>query len=482
MASHSYPLTTLASTCHAGWTEATANINLGQKVHVTWHVNSGGIALLEARPAWDPQAPWQELDRWSRSDGAEKKGEVDLPVPAPTLLRLRVKGPKFPRSGIAQLQVKYERRTLAALRGDPNADRRPVIVAEGYDPFNGQDLNDTGWQAQPAFSKLVNEGHTRDHLDPWILDWGDGGASLEQQAEDFAEIARLVKAWNGGRRGTVALGISMGAVSLRYALAKASDAGDDLGVVRYVSLNGPQQGAWVNPELLKFLLKRAKTGSGEPLQGTEAYFIRRGLDNPAAQELLIGGPKHDAFYAELRGHGKGGYAPGIPRVAFSNGSLTKEGNELAELGPGKRHVVHRVSASVLGLPVWFTAHRTREEFRFDGFPGELLPESLRGSVHDHARVLGIIRFDWKAAWETVPTFIPTHSALDFPDELTGDETRLHYSRWRESSFSTVYVAPGRNLPHDVQDVDWIDPRTGKGAPDGRNAVLYEVARAYAPGR
>src|SRR5438046_719052 len=87
--------------------------------------------------------------------------------------------------------------------------------------------------------------------------WAGGGAALEQQAEDAADIARQVKTWDDGRRGTVAIGISMGAISLRYALASAVGSGNDLGVRKYISINGPHRGAWISPDLTKFLLKHA---------------------------------------------------------------------------------------------------------------------------------------------------------------------------------------------------------------------------------
>src|SRR3712207_4465446 len=111
----------------------------------------------------------------------------------------------------------------------------------------------------------------------------------------------------------------MGSVSLRYALAANAEG---LGVRKYVSINGPHQGAWVNPNLLEFLLKRAgPEESSVQRESSEAFLIRRGLGNPAAQALLIGGKRHDAFYAALRAKGTGGYDPNIPRVAFSSGAL-----------------------------------------------------------------------------------------------------------------------------------------------------------------
>jgi hypothetical protein len=457
-------------TNHAGWREIFAVANVAQDVRVTWHVDPGGHAQLEGRDPWTA-AEWQTL--WE-GKGKPENGELVFRVERPTLLRLRVRGPRFPRSGIARLVTRYRRHTVAVLRGQPGTTRRPVMLAEGYDPLNTTDFNDPLRQLDPTFGRLIQAARARYGLDPWLLDWGDGGASIEQQAEDFAHLAREVRAWNGGRSGTVAVGISMGAVTLRCALARN---GDGLGVRKYISINGPHQGAWINPDLRRFLLRR--TGKAKDLpEGSPAALVRRGLDSPAARELLIGTPRHAAFYGALRGMGERGYAPRIPRVAFSNGTLTREGNELAELANGGESTLHQISLRPLWLPVWFSLHRTRMDFRYGAFPGELLPLVLAQPVHTHKRFLGIFRVDLRAQWEKIPTFIPTHSALDFPEDLVGGPERFSYSRWRESAFSKMYVARGRNLSHDDTTADWIDPRTGRGAPSGENAVLYEIRTAF----
>jgi hypothetical protein len=478
VASRAYPTTTVVRTNHAGWSEVRGYANVPQEFKVRWHVDRGGEAVLEARDAWTPESPWKELGHWGGETDKPEQGEVTLRVDAPTLLRARSRAAKFPRSGIASLRLDYERHTVAVLRGTPGATRRPVIVAEGYDPLNAHDLNDPDPEQDPIFARLISQGRRKYQLDTWLLDWGDGAAALEQQAEDFAELARELRRWGGNRDQTVAVGISMGAVSLQYALADAAGRGERLGVRKYLSINGPHQGAWVNPKLVRFLLKRAERDQTEdPASGSEAVIVRRALASPAARQLLIGGPDHDAFYRRLRTLGRNGYHPGIPRVAFSNGTLTREGAELADFAEGKADVTHLVSMRPLWLPVWVPIHRTRREFKYGAYPGELLPSSLTMPVRDHVKLLGIFRFDFRAEWRHIPTFIPTHSALDFPETLVaGSELRRYrYSQWKKTAFPKVYVARGRNLAHDETQVDWVDPRTGKGVPAGENAVLYEIS-------
>jgi hypothetical protein len=480
-ASREYESVAFARTNRAVWTDASGSVNFPQTVRIAWHLNATGEAVLQGRDAWDPQAPWRELGRWGRGTDRPRRGETGIEITRPTLLWLRVRAPAFPRSGIASLRAEFRRRTVAALRGPENATRRPVILAEGYDPFNANDWNDPGWQEDPTLAELVAAGRVRHRLDVMLLDWGDGGAPLQQQAADFAEIARQVRSWNGGRRETVAAGVSMGAVSLRYALAAAAGAPDGLGVRKYLSINGPHRGAWVNPDLLELLLERASDAPEVVAEETEAFLVRRGLNSPAAQQLVMAGRQHDAFYSELRALGEGGYDPAVPRVAFSNGTLMREGNELADFVEGRREVLHRISLRPLWLPVWLTFHRTHRQFRYGGYPGELLPADLRRPIRTHRRIAGIFRLDFRARWESVPTFIPTHSALDFPSDLEGGPQRFRYNQWHATPFPKVYVSRGRNLAHDETAVDWIDPRTAQRPPSGQNAVLYEIAQAFVPG-
>lgn len=479
MASRAYPVTSLALTNHKGWIDTSGYANVAQTAKLTWHIDRGGEGVLQVRDAWDAKAPWREVERWNGKQ--PEKGTTEVVFDRPTLFWLRVRAPKFPRSGIAKLRMNFERRTVAVLRGPAGAVKRPIILAEGYDPFNEYDMNDAAWQEEPTLAGVIAQGRQKYSLDGWLLDWGDAAAPIQQQAEDFAEIARQIREWNGGREETVAAGISMGAVTLRYALAHAYAAKQPLGVRKYLSINGPHQGAWVNPKLLQFLLKRAgpaRSDSDLYPEASETFLIHRSMGSAAAQQLLMVGAQHERFYKELRAQGENGYDPTIPRVAFSNGTLVREGENLVELSQGKRETLHRIRIRPLFLPIWVTVHKAEREFKYGGYPGELLGQGMRRPVRDHVRYFGIFRFDMRADWESVPTFIPTHSALDFPEELTPGTDRFRYSRWKESSFDTLYVAAGRNLAHDQTDVDWINPRTGKAAPEGQNAILFEIANAF----
>ena len=78
--------------------------------------------------AWDARAPWREVDRWGRESGKRGRGEADVPIDRPTLLWLRVRAPRFPRSGIASLRADYVRHTVAVERGAAGGSKGTVQV------------------------------------------------------------------------------------------------------------------------------------------------------------------------------------------------------------------------------------------------------------------------------------------------------------------------------------------------------------------
>ena len=62
---------------------------------------------MRGRDAWDPKAPWRDLARWGRGTDEPEKGESEVTVERPTLLMLRTRAPKFPRSGISRIRADY---------------------------------------------------------------------------------------------------------------------------------------------------------------------------------------------------------------------------------------------------------------------------------------------------------------------------------------------------------------------------------------
>ncbi len=59
----------------------------------------------------------------------------------------------------------------------------------------------------------------------------------------------------------VAAGVSMGGVIVRYALAKAENDGAPLPFKKFVSIDGPQQGAVVSYDLQSFIKNQTSCGA-----------------------------------------------------------------------------------------------------------------------------------------------------------------------------------------------------------------------------
>ena len=486
-ASHPYPSCTVASTNHRGWREVAGYVNTPQTVHLSWEVERGGEAILLTRDEWTANQPWREFRHWNGD--RKERGEIDFPCAQPIAVKLRVRAPAWPRSGIAEVRLQYARYTLAALHGPGGDGERSVVLAEGYDPSNAMDWNDPDWQRALGLDRLLRQAHQEDRLNTWIVDWGWGGAPLEQQAQDFTEIAKQIRSINGKRKCTVAVGVSMGAISLQYALAAAADHHEDLGVCKYVSINGPHRGVWVNPELIK-LVRRvgsqrigAALGSDAAQEGNEKPGSSKGHQgtfDPAAEEMVMAGLRHDAFYASLHGMADGGYDPSIPRVAFTSGALETHPDDQNRAATAKGPELLKIRVRPLGLPLWVTVKSVHEQPDYGQYPGELLPDDMRPEMEDHLRMLSVFRMDYKIKWTTAPTMVPTFSALDFPPDVTATVNGLRYTRWDESRFPTIYVSKGGNRSHEELG-DWINPRNGRQLAAGGESVLQEIERSLASG-
>jgi len=267
---------------------------------------------------------------------------------------------------------------------------------------------------------------------------------------------------------------------LRWALARAYDRGEPLGVARYLSVNGPHRGAWINSHLWRYALQRLP-GIDDPHDDAPApvpgMLGLSALAAPAAQELVIDGLQSASFFGALRLMGEDGYDPTIPRVAFTNGNFGNrdDGTDIIHFREGEP--IHHILVRPLWLPLWTTVHRVRSMFRYDHFPGDRLENPFLLDLRLHFRLFGIARVDARAHFLQQPTFVPTHSALDFPDTLTGGPERFRYARRDAIPFTRVYLAPRTRGHHDL-DAGWIEMGSGRGAPTGENALVYEAALAY----
>ncbi|MBI3911486.1 MAG: hypothetical protein HY320_11210 [Armatimonadetes bacterium] len=463
------------------WKEKRAYPNFAQTVTFRIRLpNARTRCEILARPAWDPSAPWERIGGWRGGPPAPREREVRWSCPGPILLLLRVRGTRVPFGGRAVCEALYRRRSVAVRRGSLGRYVRPVLILEGFDPTGDTEFNDPSWMDQPDFARLLRLGMERYDLDPWVVDWGWGGADLREQGREFVELARAIDHRSGGYGRTVVVALSTAGVAARFGLAEAYDSGLRHGVRTLLTLAAPHRGVVVNEHLWNFLLQahpafedpHSLVSGPEP--GSESYEI---LTSPAAQQTIQRGLQFDDFMADLRSRGKDGYDPRVIHIGFASSNFGNLGDGTARIRPRSGRLINRVRVSLLGLPIWFTLHRVRSRFRYDHYPGDQPPSDLQRSYREHRYLFGILRVDARIDWPHLPTFVPTHSALDFPETLVQEGDYLRYASTR-SPFRRCYIKPGRQAPHDRTLIEWVDAATGQPPPGEENAVLYEVARSF----
>jgi pimeloyl-ACP methyl ester carboxylesterase len=462
-----------------GWKELTVYPNFAQSVDLEWRLDPGSDAEVSLRPAWDAEAKWESAAQ-IHAGSRDERGSRTLDLTEPTAVRMRVRAGAWPRSGVARLKVSYQRATAAVLNGTRDARRRPLVVLEGIDLLDNVELNDPVWERSGKLPFLIREAR-RAGLDTWLLDWGSSGLPVESLAEELSDVLGQIRKRNFGRRETVVFGISMGAVVAREAMVTALERKRDLGVSKFVSLNGAHRGVWLNPKLAAFIRKYGP-GSDQP-SALEDASLPTPLDRPSSRELLLGTSESAAYFARLTKRGRRGYDPTVEAVAFSNGTL---GSGEDGLGSPDRILERsgRLLMTTRVRPAWLPLHvpveRIRSVFRYDEYPGDqLLSDSFSSGLRLHFTIASAIRVDAQSGFKRSPTFVPTHSALDFPEDLAPDGNGWRYSRVNETAFARCYVAETSRGHLDL-DGGWI--QVGTWRKPVKNALLTELGRRPQPAR
>lgn len=241
-----------------------------------------------------------------------------------------------------------------------NADhilRKPLIVAEGYDPgnitkpeerFGESSLKNFLDDATDDASNLTSllSGSTQQY-DIVYVDWKNGTDYLQRNAYLLETIIQWVNAnkvaVNGVVQPNVVLGQSMGGVIARYALKDMENTGLNHQTRLYISDDAPHQGANV-PEGYQHLARHARglyIRAGVSTILVEIAQLIRGrmsplaalslADQPASKQMLINwvngyntidNSVHTAWQTELKNIGYPNGFTGTPfrKVAISNGS------------------------------------------------------------------------------------------------------------------------------------------------------------------
>lgn len=134
--------------------------------------------------------------------------------------------------------------------GNGNQIRKPLIVVPGFDPKAFVDLNGEEGETYKTFviglpddlrTRLENGGY-----DLVYINYRDGGDYIQRNARLVESVIRRVnqeKVNNGSNEPTTVLGVSMGGIVARYALAEMEQNSETHNVEEFISFDSPHNGA-----------------------------------------------------------------------------------------------------------------------------------------------------------------------------------------------------------------------------------------------
>ncbi len=268
----------------------------------------------------------------------------------------------------------------------------PLLVVEGIDAGN---VNvESHYYALGL--QLFESGRSRG-ADVMVLNFGDGGRDLRLNAEVVKSAIQFVNQETVlGRRLDVA-GVSMGGVVVRYALADMEADGVAHEVGRFVSIDAPQQGAFVDAQLLNWMYN-------PPWYTFGKFEVPENIIGTAGKQLLQYNPfdtsnpkQHDLFYNELNALNGDGYP-----------HLTEENIGVSFGTPNPNPAEGQwLKIEIDGAPDNFF-------FIEDGSPedgaGSLLPREVT-NIGGTSTIL-VVDISFGTVRTADPTFIPYESALD----------------------------------------------------------------------
>lgn len=266
--------------------------------------------------------------------------------------------------------------------GDDYFDK-PLLIVEGIDAYNNT-TNEYYYEMGKGF---LNELRANGY-DLFFLNWADGGANVKSNAQHVIDALKYIKTLSNNSNVVVA-GLSMGGLVSRYALAKAESQNINLNVSHFLSIDSPQQYAFINEELQKFIKDKGNS------------FAKKGLSCMAAKQLLLknkfdSNNENAKLINELNLINGNGYPHNCRTigVSLSNNTSNPYSGKWAEVK------VKFGNSSIF----------TTKKFSMSAeekLPGSYLPRHI-------TRQTGFVSFGFNYEFHRSkhPTFIPVESALD----------------------------------------------------------------------
>lgn len=321
--------------------------------------------------------------------------------PRPALAATRTGGQNSPTSSIAAQPDRIVDGFPIWLGKDRTLDR-VVVLVEGFDLQNAMSAPALLQIVSPAAERLLAEG-----MDLLVVDFPDSHLLPDALAPLVSQAVHTAS--RASRDGSVAVvGLSAGGIVARWALVTAELAGKPLPVHTLLLFDCPNRGARLNPALQALAIRYGEKQDREALTSeaaraliqevpTEVDWKRVGPPIPSARrrvptECRPTGSQCAAFFNRLWNlNDRRGYPRQCRVIAVAQGSRKTT---------SERGTLYR-----MWLPAGHGWELQLDEA--DRAPGSLLPQLL--AIRFRIRMpLGI----GGAYLRSLPTFIPTESALD----------------------------------------------------------------------
>ena len=300
----------------------------------------------------------------------------------------------------------------------------PVIVVEGFDPQNSTSPLEVYEMLNAWGGVDIARAAGRS---VWFLDFGDGGGAITANANLVSSAVQIAANWGGLTNAKVdVLGLSMGGVVSRYALARdEQNGGWSDGLVRlFVSGDSPQQGA-NGPISLQEIVLFGNDPSLTPLLGCDAalsmlYTSVRSYQNsgcalgalPSATSWTGSSAAHDWFYAGLNALNGDGYPHKCRNVAVANGSL---------LPPP-----HNAGDTMYTARTYLSTIFGRIKLCTQAYPAQPM-DVAPGSIGSNFAPGNIRTDSFELDEHFIATFIPTQSALDIRSGVSKFDRTINQS-------------------------------------------------------
>jgi len=274
--------------------------------------------------------------------------------------------------------------------GDGVIDK-PFIVVEGFDPGNVNNPNLYYSKSNGLFDQLNSLDQ-----DIFVINFADGGGDMVQNSQHVRNAIQYVNSIKAGASPVTVAGVSMGGVIARHALSWAEENNLDLNVSHFISLDGPQDGAVIDPQLLDYMKDE---GQGGALESIAAKQLLR--YNPFDSNTGQSDSYHATFFNALNNLNGDGYSHNTTNIGVAFSSNVPNPNT------GDEWLV--VKADFYTVPKRFYIEPSDPA----SLPGSYLPISST-RIHGAANKWWTLGFDvlrWELDRRSDPTFIPHESAL-----------------------------------------------------------------------